>query len=164
MQNYKVAAEQFKKGNYQTVADILALGKAKDHRIAVGHVKNILNENFGIIQFGDDLALFDTFDFFLADNKTASEANKSVGACVGVNQKVEGNACLVNPDLPITHLATSVWVYGNKKIVEKERPLELSQIAPEKLAIYEQVSKSCAKLVAKRKATIDEVKESPKYK
>lgn len=130
-----------------------------------------MNENFGIIEIGDDLALFDTYDLYLQDKKTAAECSKSVDDCLAINQKVVANACLVDHNLPISHLATAVWVHGNSRIRNPEGPLTRDQIAPDKLGIFDQVSKSCKKVVESfrisvegKKAMVREVRSSSKYK
>lgn len=150
----------------------MAAGKiSTDYAGQIGHVKYILNENFGIIEIGNDLALFDTYDLYLQDKKTAAECNKSVDECVQINHKVVANACLVDPNLPLSHLATAVWIHGNSRIKNPEGPLTRDQIAPDKLGIFDQVSKSCKKVVESFRVSVDakrdmvrEVRATSKYK
>ena len=147
-------------------------GKNRDHIQSVGFVKHILNENFGIIEIGSqEFALFDTYDLYLTDEKTAADAGRSVDACLKVNQKVVTNACYVNKDLPLTHLATAVWSSDNVDIKKPQAALTKDEIAPNKLQIFEQVSKSCGKLIdtsklktSDKKKMIDNVYDSAKYK
>lgn len=74
-------------------------------------------------------------------------------------------------NLPLTHLATSVWAKDNSKIVKPEGPLTKDQIQPDKLSIFEQVSKSCEPIIqAYKKAAeeklslIEKVYQTDKYK
>ena len=105
----------------------------------------------------------------MADGKSAADANKAVDACFQENQKVVANACLIDSNLPISHLATAVWAHGNQKIRTPEAPMSRDRIADEKLQIFGQVSQSCEKLIPKitnadKKKMIDQVKSKATYK
>jgi hypothetical protein len=155
VQRYRKAEEVFDQGKFKSVSDLLAVGRIrKDHIRAQGTIKTILNENFGIIegpidsdQQKKELALFDTFDLYLADNETAADAKKSVDAVLKVGYKVTYNACFIEADMPITYLATSLWVTSNAKIGKPEVSLTKDQIQEDKLKIFHTVSKSCASIV-----------------
>ena len=85
--------------------------KPQDFVKGVGFINKILNENFGIIDMGKgEFALFDIYDLYLADNQTAADAGKNVDQCFQENQKVVANACLIDANLPLSHLATAVRI------------------------------------------------------
>ena len=80
------------------------------------------------------------------------------------------NACFIREDLPMTHLATSVWL-ADGPVTKPEAALAKNQIASDKLSVFEQVSNSCAKLLSSSKlsdkarvAMIDKVYRSAKYR
>jgi hypothetical protein len=62
-----------------------------------------------------------------------------------------------------------VWAHGNQKVRNPDAPMARDKISDDKLAIFQQVSKSCDKLIpkltnAEKKKTIDKVKSTPLYK
>ena len=146
--------------------------KNQDYIKSEGIVRHILNENFGIVEIeGQSFALFDTFDLYLSDERTAADAKRSVEQCLKIGQKVVSNACYVNKDMPLTHLATAVWAQNNINIRRTQPALVKSEIAPDKLQIFEQVSKSCKKLIegsrmklSDKKKMVENVCDSAKYK
>ena len=123
------------------------------------------------MEIGKDFALFDTFDLYTSDGVTAADAKKPVTEVLKPNDKVCVNACFIREDLPMTHLATSVWLANNVSIKKPEGALTKNQIAADKLSVFEQVSNSCAKLLSSSKLSdqarmgmIDKVYRSDKYK
>ena len=62
-----------------------------------------------------------------------------------------------------------VWAHGNTKVRNPDSPMPRDKISEEKLQIFQQVSKSCEKLIPKlttseKKKAIDNVKNTPLYK
>ena len=109
----KEALTKFQEKQYSTVSSILeSANQPQDFVKGVGFINKILNENFGLIDMGKgEYALFDTYDLYLADGQTAADAGKPVDQCFSENQKVIANACLIDANLPLSHLATAVSFY-----------------------------------------------------
>ena len=62
------------------------------------------------------------------------------------------NACLIDENLPITHLATAL--HSNKhKDLKMEAPLTKEQILDNKINVYEQVAKASAVVIEKLMAS-----------
>ena len=58
-----------------------------------------------------------------------------------------------------------VWAHGNQKVRNPDAPMARDKISDDKLAIFQQVSKSCDKLIPKltnveKEKTIDQVKST----
>jgi len=114
-----------------------------------GKVKHVINDNFGLVSvLNGKLALFDTYDYHLADKKTAAEAGKSLKDIVRVGMTVKFNACEINKKLGIPYLCTSVWNPSDQDI----EPLARDKIQSEKLQIHEQVANSCKEMIKKLNA------------
>lgn len=171
-QRYKKAVDLFMRGKFKTISDLLSMNRrGKDYVQGIGYIKQLLNENFGIVEIGKDFALFDTFDLYVSDGVTAADSKKPVTEVLRPNDKVCVNACFIREDLPMTHLATSVWLADNPAIKKPEGALTKNQIASDKLSVFEQVSNSCAKLLTSSKLSdqarsglIDKVYRSAKYR
>ena len=103
---------KFKANEFSNISSILeSQNQPQDFVKGVGFINKILNENFGIIDMGKgEFALFDTYDLYLADNQTAADAGKNVDQCFQENQKVVANACLIDSNLPLSHLVTAVRI------------------------------------------------------
>ena len=74
------------------------------------------------------------------------------------------NACLIDENLPITHLATALH---SKSLTDlkMEAPLTKEQILDNKIDVYEQVAKASAIVIEKLMATKDQkVKDVNKIK
>ena len=92
----------------------LSLNKTKDLLLSKpGKVFKILDQNFGLLEIEEGLVLFDTCDFFLSPDLSADKAGKGLDQVVAVGAKIMTHACLVDINLKIPYLATSVWVYDN---------------------------------------------------
>ena len=109
---FNAALSKFNAKEFSNISAILeSQNEPQDFVKGVGFINKILNENFGIIDMGKgEFALFDTYDLYLADNQTAADAGKNVDQCFQENQKVVANACLIDANLPLSHLATAVRI------------------------------------------------------
>ena len=89
VQRYKKANGVFVSGKFKSISDVLSsTRRGKDYVQGIGYIKQLLNENFGIVEIGKDFALFDTFDLYVKDGVTAADTNKKVGDVLKVNDKV----------------------------------------------------------------------------
>ena len=89
VQRYKKANEMFESGKFKSISDVLSsTRRGNDYVQGIGYIKQLLNENFGIVEIGKDFALFDTFDLYIKDGVTAADTNKKVGDVLKVNDKV----------------------------------------------------------------------------
>jgi len=74
-QRYKKANDVFTRGKYKSITDLLSMNRrGKDYVQGIGYIKQLLNENFGIVEIGKDFALFDTFDLYIKDGVTAADS------------------------------------------------------------------------------------------
>merc|ERR1711860_93802 len=90
VQRYKKANEMFENGKFKSISDVLSsTRRGNDYVQGIGYIKQLLNENFGIVEIGKDFALFDTFDLYIKDGVTAADTNKKVGDVLKVNDKVK---------------------------------------------------------------------------
>ena len=62
------------------------------------------------------------------------------------------NACLIDENLPITHLATALHSHKHKDL-KMEAPLTKEQILDNKINVYEQVAKASAVVIEKLMAS-----------
>ena len=89
VQRYKKANEMFESGKFKSISNVLSsTRRGNDYVQGIGYIKQLLNENFGIVEIGKDFALFDTFDLYIKDGVTAADTNKKVGDVLKVNDKV----------------------------------------------------------------------------
>ena len=136
----------YNNGSFKSISSILSPPPETQNLIrANGIVKYVLNDNFGLVSCDGKLALFDTYDMYVQDNKTAADAGMSLKNVVEVGTVVKFNACFINPSLEIPFLCTSVWNLADSDY----EPLAKDKIQADKLNIYEQVVKSCKDLAKK---------------
>ena len=112
LSRFDAALSKFNAKEFSNISSIPeSQHEPQDFLKGVGFIHKILNENFGIIDMGKgEYALFDTYDLYLADNQTATDAGKNVDQCLQENQKVVAIACLIDSNLPLSHLATAVRI------------------------------------------------------
>eukprot|EP00092_Neocalanus_flemingeri_P031428 GFUD01034134.1.p1 GENE.GFUD01034134.1~~GFUD01034134.1.p1 ORF type:complete len:720 (+),score=233.20 GFUD01034134.1:76-2160(+) len=130
----------------------VAVPSSKEVRTAVkqtGKVKNILNDNFGLLEFcRDDLptfCLFDTFDLYLEGGKTAAQGELTVANVLALDMEVCFHACEISPGSSVPWLANGVW---RPDISSQPKPVPHSKITKEKLAVFKKVSESCEVLLS----------------
>ena len=89
VQRYKKANDVFAQGKFKSISDVLSsTRRGKDYVKGVGYIKQLLNENFGIVEIGKHFALFDTFDLYVKDGTTAADTKKTVMDVLKTNDKV----------------------------------------------------------------------------
>jgi hypothetical protein len=107
-----------------------------------GVVFKILDENFGLIQMDLGLVLFDTCDFWLNPNSTASKVEKKLEDVVKIGDLVFFHACMIEKKLKVAYLASSVWIRSNQNFqLPKSLPPTIAKkdIHHEKIIIYHKV-------------------------
>jgi len=115
----------------------------------VGAVFNILNENFCLLKFRDDhdkisYCLFDTYDLYLENNKSAALSNISVQDVLTTDMEVFFHACELSPGSAVPWLATAVWLTTSSFSPD---PVPRSRINREKIDVFLKVTESCKSMV-----------------
>ena len=135
----------------------LPLGKMESQNIngqivgKSGIVRKILDENFGLIQIPEGLALFDTCDYWLAPKSSAAKMGKKLDDVINVGSKVTFHACMIDSTQKINFLATAVWLEQNalmKVPSNTPPPIKREEINATKIDIYQKVVVSVADSLA----------------
>jgi len=114
-----------------------------------GKIKNILNDNFGLIEFYQDdgkptFCLFDTYDLYLEGGKTAAQSKLTVSNVLALDMEVCFHACEMSPGSSVPWLANGVW---RPDVTSHPKPVPYSRVTKEKVAVFMKVAESCALLV-----------------
>ena len=98
-----------------------------------GKVKSILSDSFALLQFqyNDKLeyCLFDTYDFYVEENKSAAQLKLKVREVIEVDCSVNFHACEISPGSKVPWLATGIWRSETTKI---PKPVPFCNISKEK--------------------------------
>ena len=114
-----------------------------------GKLKTILNENFGLIEFSiedgeNSYCLFDTFDLYLDQRKTAAKRKVTIDKVLTDGEELVFNACKIETKFSVPWLANGVWKPGLELTPE---PVSFSDISKEKLAVFEKVAETCSVMI-----------------
>jgi len=117
-----------------------------------GKVRNILNENFGLVQSTSlgFFCLFDTFDLYVSKTKTAADAQLNVSNVFAVDMDVTFDACLIENEYTVPYLVTGVWK-TNSEDTPDPTPVSKNAIQKDKINVYQQVAKSCDSIIKSKK-------------
>ena len=110
-----------------------------------GVVRKLLDENFGLIQIPEGLALFDTCDFWVAPKASAAKMGKKLEDVISVGTKVTFHACMIDKTQKINFLATAVWHELNTQMKQAQNmplPIKRDEINATKIDIYQKVVES----------------------
>jgi len=123
------------------------------YEAAEAKVLRLLDDNFGVLEIGDKLVLFDTCDFWLDPLKTADKLNKKLPEIVAVGDIVIINAALVDDSATIQYLACAVWSRKDAQLFTERRPpmIKREAIHQQKLDIYKLVVQSVGQTFATKK-------------
>ena len=115
-----------------------------------GKLRTILNENFGLIEFTDEsgekcYCLFDTFDLYLENKKTAAKRKVTIDKVLTDGEDLVFNACKVQTMSCVPWLANGVW---KPSLVNTPDPVPYAEISKEKLAVFEKVADTCSVMIA----------------
>ena len=115
-----------------------------------GKLKTILNENFGLIEFTDDseekcYCLFDTFDLYLDNKKTAAKRKVTIDKVLTDGEELFFNACKVQTTSCVPWLANGVW---KPSLLNTPEPVPYDEISKEKLAVFQKVADTCSVMIS----------------
>ena len=115
-----------------------------------GKLKTILNENFGLIEFTDEsrgkcYCLFDTFDLYLDNKKTAAKRKVTIDKVLADGEDLFFNACRVQTSSCVPWLANGVW---KPNLMHIPDPVPYDEISKEKLAVFQKVADTCSIMIA----------------
>ena len=115
-----------------------------------GKLKTILNENFGLIEFTDEsrgkcYCLFDTFDLYLDNKKTAAKRKVTIDKVLTDGEELLFNACKVQTSSCVPWLANGVW---KPNLTHTPDPVPYDEISKEKLAVFQKVADTCSVMIA----------------
>ena len=75
-----------------------------------GYIVKLLDDNFGVLKFGFKFVLFDTCDFWVSTDTTASQAEKALPSLLKEGDVVMFHAVLVNFSSVVPYLANRISV------------------------------------------------------
>jgi len=121
----------------------------------MGKVKSILSDSFALLQFHSndkiEYCLFDTYDFYVEENKSAAQLKLKVREIVEVDFTVNFHACEISPGSIVPWLATGIW---RSEITNIPKPVPFCNISKEKLSVFKKVASACCTFLADEVASI----------
>ena len=148
-----------KMGKVLDTVSKLSLNNSKDLLLSrPGKVFRILDQNFGLLEIEEGLVLFDTCDFHLNHGMSADKAGKGLDQVVNVGAKIMAHACLIDTNLKIPYLATSVWMadnYSFNGVSNYPAPIRKSDIHTQKIENFRIVVGSVSDTIEDRTAKHD---------